>query len=551
VPAVFPQTENQTSTEDPLSLPNIFTVFAALPFETPDTPLYAFPIVDNKADTLTQSQMLKTTDAQHFISAQPKEIKGLMDMGVFEFHPISLKPREARLLSSIWSYHRKRSPTGKILKYKARICVDGSQQTFGRDYWEVYAPVVSWPTIRLMLLLSLILDLKQRQVDYTQAFSQASLSDPVYMRLPQGWHIDHTGSFVQHPDSTYNDKTHYIKLQRNLYGCKQAARNWFKHLTQGLLREGFKQSAVDPCLFLRNDCLLIVYTDNCINFSRRYQIIDALIRNLSQTFLLEDQGSVHDYLGIRIVKDPANKSISMTQPGLIESVLADLNLLHNSKSKDTPSVGILYPDRDGIPRQDSWIYRSVIGKLNYIAQNTRPDISFAVHQCARYSNNPTALHELAVKRIGRYLLATRDKGLIMHPTQDFKLDMFIDADFAGMWHREYSELRECALSRTGYIVTYCGCPIHWASKLQSEIALSTTESEYIALSMASRELLPIHRLIAELHKHSMISTPLDHPFSVTHTSTLEASTVYEDNASCIVLAHSEGTKVRTKHISLK
>ncbi len=313
VPTMHPQEETHSPAEDIiLSLHNIFSAFTTLPFETPDTPIYAFPVVDNKADTLTQSQMLKATDVQHFILAQPKEVKGLMDMGVFQFHPMSSKPREARLLSSIWSYRCKRSPTGKILKYKARLCVDGSQQTFGRDYWEVYAPVVCWPTIRLMLLLSSILDLKQRQVDYTQAFPQAPLSDPVYMRLPQGWHIDHTDSFVQHPDPTYNDKTHYIKLQRNLYGCKQAARNWFKHLTQGLLREGFRQSAVDPCLFLRNDCILIVYTDDCIIFSRKDEVIDVLIRNLSQTFLLEDQGSVHEYLGIRIVKDHINKSISMT-----------------------------------------------------------------------------------------------------------------------------------------------------------------------------------------------------------------------------------------------
>jgi len=130
----------------------------------------------------------------------------------------------------------------------------------------------------------------------------------------------------------------------------------------------------------------------------------------------------------------------MTQSGLIESVLQDLNLLHDSKMKDTPSLGILYPDKDGVPRQYSWNYCSVIGKLNYIAQNTQPDISFAVHQCARYSANPTALHKLAVKPIGRYLLATRDKGLILQPTHNFKLDMFVDADFAGIWHREYSEL---------------------------------------------------------------------------------------------------------------
>jgi hypothetical protein len=120
------------------------------------------------------------------------------------------------------------------------------------------------------------------------------------------------------------------------------------------------------------------------------------LKNLSETYTLKDQGSVHDYLGIRITKDPATKSIHMSQTGLIESVLADLNLLDDSKHKDTPSVGILYPDKDGIPRQDSWNYRSVIGKLNYIAQNTRPDISFAVHHCARYSSAPTTLHKLAV-----------------------------------------------------------------------------------------------------------------------------------------------------------
>jgi len=235
----------------------------------------------------------------------------------------------------------------------------------------------------------------------------------------------------------------------------------------------------------------------------------------------------------------------MTQPSLIESVLRDLHLSPESKTKDTPSVGILYPDHDGFPHQDSWNSCSVVGKLNYIAQNTRPDISFAIHQCARYSAQPTALHELAVKQIGRYLLATHDNGIIMH--HNFKLDMYV----AGMWHCDYSELCECALSRTGYIITYCGCPIHWASKLQSEIALSTTESEYIALSMASREVLPICHLVIELHKHGLFSTRLSKPYSVTHTSTLEATTVYEDNASCIVLAHRDGNKVRTKHISLK
>jgi hypothetical protein len=241
--------DGSTAPEACLLQHDIFSIFHTLPIEHVDTPLHAFPFMVNKADTLTQSQMLKTADYQEFIASQHKEIKGLVVMGVFDIQPMENKPASARLLSAIWSYRCKRSPAGDILKYKSRICVDGSQQLHGRVFWEVYAPVVSWPTIHLLLLLSSILDLQQRQVDYTQAFPQAPLEDPVYMKIPQGWHV-FQGQLCQHSDPTYQDRFYYIKLQRNLHGCKQAACNRFQHLTQGLLSQGFCQSLNDSCLFL-------------------------------------------------------------------------------------------------------------------------------------------------------------------------------------------------------------------------------------------------------------------------------------------------------------
>jgi hypothetical protein len=140
--------------------------------------------MNNKEDTLTQSQMLKASDSSAFLKAQESEIRGLENMKVFQYEKISDLPAKARLLSSTWSYRRKRCLNGELVKHKARLCVDGSQQMLGRDYWETYAPVVSWPTVRLTLLLSTILGLKSRQVDYTQAFPQADLEDPVFMRLP-------------------------------------------------------------------------------------------------------------------------------------------------------------------------------------------------------------------------------------------------------------------------------------------------------------------------------------------------------------------------------
>jgi hypothetical protein len=157
----------------------------------------------------------------------------LLKFDVMDLHPISTLPPKAQLLHAIWSYRQKWLPSGVLLKYKSRICVNGKEQVFGQDYWDTYAPVASWATIRLLLLLSNVLNLKSRQVDYTQAFPQASLDDEVFLRIPQGWFVK-DGKLRQHENPRFNDTHYYMKFKRNLYGCKQAARNWFLHLTQGL-----------------------------------------------------------------------------------------------------------------------------------------------------------------------------------------------------------------------------------------------------------------------------------------------------------------------------
>jgi hypothetical protein len=182
--------------------------------------------------------------------------------------------------------------------------------------------------------------------------------------------------------------------------------------------------------------------DDCLIFAPTTDIIDNLISSLSEVYTLEDQGNVHDYLGIRIEKDTTLKTIHMSQTGLIESILADLGLASDSNTKTAPSDSILYPDHNGLPRQDTWSYRSVIGKLNFLAQNTRPDISYAIHQCAHFCTQATALHKLAVKRIGRYLLLTKDKGLILQPSKTFTIDMYVDANFAGMAPGKFCPTRE-------------------------------------------------------------------------------------------------------------
>ena len=153
----------------------------------------------------------------------------------------------------------------------------------------------------------------------------------------------------------------------------------------------------------------------------------------------------------------------------------------------------------------------MIGKLNYLEKCTRPDIAYAVHQCARFSSCPRQSHGEAVHRIGEYLLGNREKGIVIKP--DKHMEQFVcwaDAAFAGEWNKDIAgDDPTTAKSRTGYVLMFAGCPIMWSSKLQTEIALSTVEAEYIAFSQGLREVLAMMSLVeeAKTKKVPILSNP--------------------------------------------
>ena len=125
-------------------------------------------------------------------------------------------------------------------------------------------------------------------------------------------------------------------------------------------------------------------------------------------------------------------------------------------------------DPEGPPVKEAWKYSSVVGMLLYLSTNTRPDIAFAVSQVAQFNSNPNQSHASAVKMIIRYLSATSDKGIIFTPTTAFKVDCYVDADFAGLHGREPQDLSASTCSHTGYIMFFCACPLIWKSQLQTE-----------------------------------------------------------------------------------
>ena len=188
-------------------------------------------------------------------------------------------------------------------------------------------------------------------------------------------------------------------------------------------------------------------------------------------------------------------------------------------------------------------YPSVVGMLLYLG-HSRPDISFATHQCARYTHFPKQSHEDALQRIGRYLKGTLGKGLIFNPSESLKINCYPDADFAGLWNRDDKQDPHCVRSRTGYVICLADCPVLWKSTLQTKIALSTMEAEYVALSTSCRDLFPLIDVTREICTAFLIE--------MSGTAQMHIK-IHKDNVGALALGKLEPCHMtpRSKHYAIK
>ena len=308
---------------------------------------------------------------------------------------------------------------------------------------------------------------------------------------------------------------------------------------------GFKPSTFDRCLYYRGEIIFLVCIDDCLIFGPTGHSIDSVITDLracSHRFTVDDQGDIGDFLGVQVQK-LSDGTIQLTQPQLIDSIIKDLHLQGGSNTKKTPVVptNLLHKDTDGTDMKPEFHYRSVIGKLNFLGKSTKPDISVSIHQCARFSERPKRSHAEAVKRIGRYLLATRDKGLLICPNTCKYFECWVDADFSGNWRQQDAHNDQMtSKSHSGWIVHFAGAPITWSSKIQTITALSTTEAKYIALSTCLWEVIPLMGMLKEATEQGV---QIDNLPPKIHC------TVFEDNSRTLELARMPKVRPRTKHIN--
>ena len=285
--------------------------------------------------------------------------------------------------------------------------------------------------------------------------------------------------------------------------------------------------------------LIVLYVNDAGVCTKNEHDIDELIHRLMKHgFELTHEGSFSEFLGIKFVHDKETGTITAMQQGLIKKILL-VTAMEDCNPNWVPAAPTtLGIDPDGEPMDEEWSYPLIIGMLLYLLTNTRPDITFAVSQVARFNHSPKKSHATAVKMIIHYLKHTINKGTIIHPTGILQLDCWVDAAFRNLYRVDPDHEPSATKLCTRYIITLGGCPLVWKSQLQLTIALSTQEGKYCALSQAMCTLIRICAILIEISSALSLSPS---------TTVSSLSQVFEDNNSALLLAINQCITSHTKH----
>ncbi|UYV60408.1 hypothetical protein LAZ67_1001058 [Cordylochernes scorpioides] len=431
-------------------------------------------------------------------------------------------PSDRKAIACKWVYKIKQNADGSNKMFKARLVAKGYSQNSGLDYGETFPPVVKFDSIRTILSLCASLDIEMIELDVKSAFLNGDLEEERYMEQPQGY---------ENPDFP----NHVCSLQKSIYGLKQSPRMWNKKFHEFSIKFDLKPSISDSCVYTMK-CkqaykLLAIYVYDCLICSVNKQHLDDIVQYLNSNF--EIKIFTADYfVGLQIYRDKTTKMLFLHQASYIERTLEHFNLLE-IKLQSVPSDPYSKLTKEMCPKNNQKIdemnkipYRQTIGSLMYLMTGTRPDIAYAVSRVSQFMNNQEPSHWTAVNKIFGYLKATKNIGICFGGSScTTSLIGFSDADFAG-------DL-DTRKSTTRYVFILNNGPISWCSQKQNCVSLSTTESEYIADSKATKEAIWLRQLLRELHQEQVNPT-----------------TIFCDNQSCIRLVHSPEYHKRTKHIDI-
>ncbi|KAH9681068.1 hypothetical protein KPL71_026802 [Citrus sinensis] len=300
-------------------------------------------------------------------------------------------------------------------------------------------------SVRVVLAMYATFDLHLEQLDVKTAFLHGELEEEIYMLQPEDSVSDHCAYYKRFEDNDF--------------------------------------------------IILLLYVDDMLVAGPNKDRIQKLKAQLAREFEMKDLGPANKILGMQIYRDRNNRKIWLSQKNYLKKILRRFNM-QDCKSISTPLPvnfklsSSMRPSNEAERKEMSRVpYASAVGSLMFAMICTRSDIAQAVGAVSRYMANPGGEHWIAVKRILRYIRGTSDV-VLCYRGSEFTVRGYVDSDFAGDLDKRKST--------TGYVFTLAGVAVSWVSKLQTVVALSTTEAEYMAATQACKEAIWIQRLLEEL-----------------------------------------------------
>lgn len=497
------------------------------------------PLAQRAAKQMVQDVPVPTTfkeamdgpHAREWKQAMDEEYDALMENHTFNVVEMPRAP-ELNLVGCKWVFSLKPNSDGSIERFKARLVAQGFTQKEGIDFSETFAPSLKLKSFRILVALAALYDLDMKHLDVKTAFLNADVEEEIYMKQPPGFH---------------DGPAHMVcKLNKGLYGLRQASRNWNENLNAFILAirdgslplaAGFKRCQSDTCVYVKISrtgrlIIIAVFVDDIIPLyspedAHEWGEIQAMFM---RQYKMKNLGDAEWILGMKLTRDRTRHTIVITQENYVNKVLTQQQM-QNSNPCSTPNseYKLSKADCSDPSPVERTAYQSIVGALIYSSISTRADITHAVNVLSRFMISPGPNHLVAAKRVLRYLRGTVDEGLTYRggTGEQLTIDAYTDAT--------WSEDSDTRRSTTGYVIKINGCTVSWASKMQKTVSLSSAEAEYMALSATGQEVIWIKKFLSELYVNVA-----DMP-----------TRVWCDNQAAIEIASDDQHHDRTKHIDLR
>ncbi|KAI7933532.1 hypothetical protein MJO28_017620, partial [Puccinia striiformis f. sp. tritici] len=345
----------------------------------------------------TYNQALKDKDASEWMTAIKEELKNLDDLGVWD---VKLVPDGTRILGARWVFAKKFNDLGAVIRHKARYVAKGYTQS-DDETGGTFAPTATFTSMKIVLAIAAKNNWPVHSFDFVAAYLNSPITEEVWVEALKGLDVP---------------KGYACRLKRALYGTKQAARCWWKHLSGILSSLGYKSSQYDTsvyCLKHGDDRNVVwIHVDDGIITGSSTETLQELARDLQTLINIKWSEGIDNIVGLSITRDESG--FTLRQPNLTSKILSERWDGATTVKTPFPTENLLEtnPDSSGI---DPTEYLSIVGSLSYLAVATRPDISFSVNFLARFSKNPSREHWRFLNHLINYLAGTRDQALYIKP----------------------------------------------------------------------------------------------------------------------------------------